>query len=137
MHGSIEEGAIVRHDHEGSAIAVEESLEPVEAVEVEIVRRLVEQENVEPRDEDGRERDARRLASGRLGQLAPEVERKTEVGARGTHARLEVSAPEGEEALERGRVPVFCVVAARERARRGLELALCSGDAGATGQRRQ
>jgi len=38
----------VRHDHDRSVVAGEKALEPLEPVEVEVVRRLVEEEHVEP-----------------------------------------------------------------------------------------
>src|SRR5439155_354545 len=55
---SIEEGTIVRHDDDRSLICGQESLEHCEPGEVEVVRRLVEQQDVEAAEEDRRERGA-------------------------------------------------------------------------------
>ncbi len=48
----LEQGSIVRHDHQPSAVTVEKPLEQLEPGEVEVVRRLVEQEDVGVGGED-------------------------------------------------------------------------------------
>src|SRR5205085_9146408 len=62
---SVEERPIVRDENDSGPKPFEESLEDLEACEIEIVRRLVEQEDVEAREQDRRERGTRRLAAGK------------------------------------------------------------------------
>jgi hypothetical protein len=47
VDGAVQELAVVRHDHERAAIRAEEALEPFQPVEVQVVRRLVEEQEVE------------------------------------------------------------------------------------------
>src|SRR5439155_13792 len=54
----VEEVAVVRDDHGGAVRVSDETLEPRKAVEVEVVRRLVEEEDVEARKQGRREVDA-------------------------------------------------------------------------------
>src|SRR5262249_27583892 len=68
--GPVEERAIVRDEHHACGELVEKTLEPCEPVEVEIVRRLVEEKDVEPGEQDRGERGARRLAAGEGRHLA-------------------------------------------------------------------
>ena len=100
----VEEDAVVRDDDEPAREPVDEALEPVEPVEVEVVRRLVEQEHVEARQQDRRQRGPRRLAAGERRRLLVERDGEPELGARRARPRLEIAAAEREEALERGRV---------------------------------
>src|SRR6185436_14701329 len=51
-HRPVEERAVVRDEHDGAREAVEEALEAVEPLEVEAVRRLVEQQHVVTREQD-------------------------------------------------------------------------------------
>ena len=53
----------MRDDRDPAREAVEEALQPVEAVEVEIVRRFVEEQQVESRQQDRGERGARGLSA--------------------------------------------------------------------------
>ena len=70
-HGAIEEGPVVRDDHHAAAAPFDHLLEAGEAVEVEVVRRLVEQGDVEAGEEDGSQRDAGLLpARERVDRLA-------------------------------------------------------------------
>jgi hypothetical protein len=62
--GPVEEGSVVGDDHDRAGVGRERSLEPGEAGEVEVVRRLVEEEHVEAAAEDGGERGARLLPAG-------------------------------------------------------------------------
>src|SRR6185437_9868442 len=61
---AVEEGAVVGHDDDRAWVRCEPALEPGEAAEVEIVRRLVEQEHVKAATEDVGEDRARLLAAG-------------------------------------------------------------------------
>ena len=70
----VEEGAVVRHDHDAALEADEQLLEPGDRVEVEVVGRLVEQQHVGDGDERARERDALLGAARELGDRARAVE---------------------------------------------------------------
>ena len=89
-----------------------ERLELVEAGEVEVVGRLVEQQDVVARQEDGGEQGSRRLTPGQRRHRLVELllpRRAVEQPDRGTGlggAGLEVGAAEGEEPVERGGVRV-------------------------------
>ncbi len=112
--------------------AVDEALEPVEPVEVEVVRRLVEQQDLEAREQDRREPGPRRLAAGERRRLLVERDREPELGARRSGSRLEVGAPEREEALERGGVGLGAPDGGV-----ALDVRFGLGDAGAAGQVRE
>ena len=102
IHGTVEERAVVRdHDHRAGRV-VHESLEPVEAREVEVVGGLVEEEDVEPTEQDRRERGAGRLAAGERADLyVHAVGREPDVGQHGFGPRVEIGTTEREEAVER------------------------------------
>src|SRR5581483_9163133 len=92
---AVEEDAVVGDDGSTAAESGQEALEALEPVEVEVVRRLVEEEDVEPRKQDRRERGASRLAAGERRQRQLEtVGAQPEVGGDETSARLEVVAAE-------------------------------------------
>jgi hypothetical protein len=109
-------------------------LEPLESVEVEVVRRLVEQEQIEPREEDRGERRAPGLAAREGNRLLLERDRQAEVGADRPRARLEVAAAEREEQVERRDVRVTPGRIVGERDREPFELALRVRDADPPGQ---
>ena len=69
VDGPVEERAVVRHDDDRAGCLVDEPLEAVEAGEVEVVRRLVEQEHVEPAQQDRRERGPCGLPARERGDL--------------------------------------------------------------------
>ena len=69
----LEEPAVVRDEDDRGVDRGELALEPLEAVDVEVVRRLVEQEQVGVAGERAAERGARQLAAGEGGELAVEV----------------------------------------------------------------
>ena len=52
--------------HHGPGVLVEEVLEPLDRFGVEVVGRLVEQQEVRVLEEEARERDAASLAAGRV-----------------------------------------------------------------------
>ena len=68
--GRVEERPVVRGDHERAGTATEVLLEPLERVEVEVVRRFVEQEEVRIGDDQAGERRARLLATGQAASAA-------------------------------------------------------------------
>jgi hypothetical protein len=59
----------VADDHERAGVAVDETLQPLEAVEIEVVRRLVEEQEVEAREQDRREGRAGLLPARGRGAL--------------------------------------------------------------------
>ena len=99
---ALEEGAVVGDDHGAARALGDEALQPLQAVEVEVVGRLVEQQDVEAREQDRRERGAGGLPAGERGRLQREQRRvEPEVAQHRLGARLEVGAAEREPALER------------------------------------
>ena len=115
-------------DREAAREAVEEALEPLEPVEVEVVRRLVEQEEVEAREQDRGEGGSSGLAA-RERRPSPDRARPGRPSSAQTRPRtvLEVATAEREVALERGRVGVG---GSRSRCVAALPR-VCGGDAGA------
>ena len=117
-----------RHDHRAAReIGAEKALEPVETGEVEVVRRLVEEEHVEAREQDRGEVGARGLAAGE--RVHVEVEHpfgQPEIGGDLADAGIEVGGAEREVRVERARVRVVGahVRRSRERLARRLERAL-------------
>ncbi len=69
--GAVQEVAVVADDDDRVRIALEIAFEPERALEVEIVRRLVEEEHVGLEEEHGRERDAHAPAARELAAGAP------------------------------------------------------------------
>ena len=109
----------MRHDHQRRVEAEDEPLQPVEAVEVEVVGRLVEQEDVEPGQQQGGELGAGGLAARQTGDLA--VERRggqAEVGGHRGDAGVEVGPAERHPAVEGGGVAVGGGACPRRPARR-------------------
>ena len=73
-HGRIEERPVVRRDEQRPGPPAEVVLEPLERVEVEVVRRLVEQQQVRIGDDQPSERGPRLLAARQPGRrLGPFV----------------------------------------------------------------
>ena len=97
----------MRDDDEGALVRVDERLEPPEPVEVEVVRRLVEEQDVEPREQDRRERRAGCLAAREPSGVRMDADFQPELGAGRASAGLEVAAAEREERLQRGGVPLL------------------------------
>ena len=120
-------------DHGAAGAVGDEALEAVEPVEVEVVRRLVEQQHAEARQQDRGERGARGLAAGERGGLLREQRRvEAELAAHRLGARLEVGAAEPEPLLERVRVGRVGAVRALGHPGRGrLHARVGRGHAGA------
>ncbi len=104
----------MRDDDDRAVELGDERLEPREPGEVEVVRRLVEQQHVEAAEQDRRERGARGLAAGEPGELAVESRAESELREHSGRPRFEVAAPAGEERIER-------VVVCRGELRLGAE----------------
>ena len=96
---AVHELAVVRgHEHRALELA-EPALEPDDALDVEVVRRLVEQERVGALQQDLRERDAHLPAAGEVADVAvDEVRREAEAREDLPRPRLERVAVEGVEA---------------------------------------
>ena len=89
----------MRGDDERALEVVQEPLEPDDRLDVEVVRRLVEQERVRTHQEDARERDPHLPASRELADvLVDDVRREPEPGEDLTRPRLEPIAAELVEA---------------------------------------
>ena len=107
----------MRDDEHRAGEAGQELLQPRQAVEVEVVGRLVEQQHGRPREQHAGQQRARRLAAGQRAERR--VERHVgdaERGARAVELRLQRPAAERAEALLR--------LAVGARARRGRRAGL-------------
>ena len=113
-HRRVEEGSIVGRDEERTGPSPKVRLEPLERPEVEVVRRLVEQEQVGIRDDEPGQRRPGLLATRQRGRRpAPLAPRESEPGQRLFDAEVERVATEDIEARpEHRRTP------ARRRDRR-------------------
>ena len=120
----------MRDDDEGGFGRRDEPLEALEPVEVEIVRRLVEQEHVVAREEDRGQREPRGLAARELLHRPVEPDGQPELGEHRGRARLEIAASECEKAVERGRVALARVAPGSELLGCAGQLEVCRRDAG-------
>ena len=125
----VEERPVVRDDDEGGFRRRDEPLEALEPVEVEIVRRLVEQEHVVAREQDRGQRQPRGLAARELLHRTVEPDGQPELGEHRGRARLEIAAAEREKAVERGRVALTRVTPGGELLGCAGELQVCRRDA--------
>ena len=108
-----EELAVVADEHGAGAQPGDEPLQPVQPVEVEVVGRLVEQEDVVAAEQQRGEARAGRLAAGQRGHRRGRGRRASpSSAATAVGALVEVGAAEGEPALER--------LARTRRPRRGV-----------------
>ena len=122
----------MRDEHDARGERVEEALEPVEPGEVEVVRRLVEQEDVEAGEQDRGERSLRGLAARERRHRLVGPRAEPDLGECGARARLEVLAAECEEPVERVRVRARPAPgSAPSRAASASIAASASADAGA------
>ena len=91
-HGAVEEGPVVRDDHHPAATSLDHVLEAGEAVEVEVVRRLVEQRDVEAGEQDGGQRHPGLLPAREYGDpLVTDVGRKPHLLEGGDEPGLEIA----------------------------------------------
>ena len=70
----------MRHEDDRGVDRLELALEPLEARDVEVVRRLVQEQEVGVAAERARQRGARQLAAGERGERALEVGRRRSRG---------------------------------------------------------
>ena len=103
-HGRVEERPVVRRDQERAGAPPEVLLEPLEGVEVEVVRGLVEHQQVRVGDDQASQRGPRLLAAGQGGRwLGPLVAGEAEPGQRRVDALVQgVAAQDLESVLEVG-----------------------------------
>ena len=117
---------------------VDEALQLCERVEVEVVRGLVEQEDVEARERDRGQRGSGALPA-RQGRHRPveRVGRQPEVVAGARCPRLEVVAAQGLDTRERLRVPLDTVEVFAHVGGQSIGLLLRRRDTGAAGEHLQ
>src|SRR5207248_3883778 len=82
-HRPVEERAVVRDDDEAAAQAGHEPLQQLEPGEVEVVRRLVEAEDLVAGEQERRETRAGRLAAGKRAERLVESAAEVDLRARG------------------------------------------------------
>ena len=93
---AVEEGAVVGHCGHGGGRVDDEALEPIEAVEVEVVGRLVEHEHLEARKQNRGQSGSAPLPAREASQrLLQSVIAQSDVGADFGGAGIEVVATEG------------------------------------------
>jgi hypothetical protein len=129
--GVIEEGPVVGHDDDAPASVPHEPLEPFEAVEIEVVRRLVEAEHVEPRQQECGQPRPRGLPSRERFERLVEPSAEAEAGADGGRPRRELVPSQREEPLEGLRVGVRELVLLAEPLGQLVQVGLRCGHAGA------
>ena len=129
-HDALEKRPVVGDDDESAAAAVQEVLQPFEAVEVEVVGGLVQEHDVEPGQQERRESHPRRLTAGKLRHAESQQRRReSEVGTDGPSPCLEIRAAEGEVPFECGPVPgVGSRLGVGQRARRPVKSGFCLGN---------
>ena len=112
-------------------------LEALQPVEVEVVRGLVEQEDVVARQQQRRQAGAGGLAAGQRRHRHVERDPERHVVRNGSRTLVEVRAAEGEPAVERGGVGVVRTGrAGPQRLRGGVHRRLGVRDAGPAGEER-
>ena len=94
IHAGVHEGAVVADDEHGALVARDETAQPLNALEIEVVRGLVEQKQVGMAQEELGERDAHLPAAGELRARSLEIGRfKAEAGEDLLGVALELVAP--------------------------------------------
>ena len=111
---AVEEVSVMRDDQDPAGVILEEALEPLDHVDVEVVRRLVEEEEVRLAQERLRQADARLLAAGEMRDVLLKVLLcEAEAEGHAADAALVVVAAEQFEALDDlavGAHRLLCVV---------------------------
>ena len=96
----VQEVAIVRHDHHGALVRGEERLQPGQRLEIQMVRRLVEEQERGPQQEQAREGSAHPPTTRELGERAGQVgRREAETTEDRASLRFEPVPAEGFEAM--------------------------------------
>jgi hypothetical protein len=135
-HRSLQECPVVRDRDQRRRQPEDEPLQPLEAVEVQVVGGLVEQEHVEARQQQGRQLDPGRLTAREVRRGAVKhLARQAELGGHRPGAGVDVGAAEREPAVEGGGVRVVGPRhAPGEGTGGGVEAGAGGGHAGAPGQ---
>ena len=110
---AVEEVSVMRDDQDPAGVILEEALEPLDHVDVEVVRRLVEEEEVRLAQERLRQADARLLAGEMRDVLLKVLLREAEAEGHAADAALVVVAAEQFKALDDlavGAHRLLCVV---------------------------
>ncbi|MDQ1112324.1 hypothetical protein QE418_001772 [Microbacterium testaceum] len=124
-HRTGEELAVVAHEHDAAAEPAHERLETLQPVEVQVVGRLIEQGDVETRQQQSCQTHARGLASGQTRHLGIRTDFQPQVGEHHRHPLVEVGGAAREPSFEGCRVGIVGSDSRRiaERWRRGIHLA--------------
>ena len=111
----VEEVAVVGHGDDGALVLLEVALEPGDRLGVEVVGRLVEQQQVGRAEQQPAERDAAALAAGELGHVGV-ARRQPQRVHRGLEHRVEVPGVGGVDPVLQARELVgrFLGVVGRE-----------------------
>jgi MFS family permease len=126
----LEEVAVVGNHHDAAGALGHEGGQPVEAVEVEVVGRFVEQGDVEAGEHDRGQRDLGGLPAGQRGGRLVGDSGDTQVVECRVDAGVDVPVGDRHEAFQRQRVPAIGArLAALERAGGVEQLGLGPGDA--------
>ena len=112
VHRPLQKRAVVRDAHDSAVEPADERLQAVEAIEIEIVRRLVQEQDIGPHEEGRREPNPSLLAAREPGERTSEIGAQPELGGRPGGPRFQVAAPDRDEGPERRvvRVGGRCVV---------------------------
>ena len=136
-----QQGAVVAHHHEPAGVALERALEPFDGRQVEVVGRLVEQQDIAVADQRAGERRAPRLAARERAEPARAVERYVgEHGGDGTQPRIrsDVGRDAGGDGVGDGLpAPHHRVLRQIDDARGGLQESRAAVEFDLTGQRLQ
>ena len=99
-HGGVQEGAVVRGDEQRPGPAPEVLLEPLEGAEVEVIGRLVEEQELGIGDDEAGQGGPRLLPARQRRRRPPDVSRaEAEAGERGVDPLVERVAPQDVEAV--------------------------------------
>src|SRR5438094_402774 len=101
LDSAVEEIPVVRHDDDRSREIQDEPLQAVEPGKVEIVRRLVEEKDVETRQQDGGELGAGGLSSRKRTKWCSKRHVQTDLGTNRAGTRVKITAAEHQKAFER------------------------------------
>jgi len=82
VHRPLQKRAVVRDAHDSAVEPADERLQAVEAIEIEIVRRLVQEQDIGPHEEGRREPNPSLLAAREPGERTSEIGAQPELGGR-------------------------------------------------------
>jgi hypothetical protein len=131
-----QQGAVVADEGQAGLQPQQMSFKQLEAGVVEVVGRLIEQQDVGLGEQHGREAEPGLLTAGKLPGVAAEQRLvQSELGCDRGHPLGQVGAAKREPSLQRLIVGVIgTVITAGERVGRGVEVGLGRGDLGAPGK---